>query len=760
MHFSWFRKWLFLLILLGLTEVSLPQATRRDYFKIIQQSVEYNFQECDHIIQNWKANLQKSNLFGYSPLSYPANFAELLGFMYQRTGEEKYVKKAVEMLLVYEELKTVFPREFYENRAEYRRGLPPLSDFFSMYSYPKAYWYIQKNKSIPQSARETIERGIADCANYLMIFPEWGPMNRAILRAETFYYAAMSIPQHPDAAQWRQMAQVLFSDSYQRWEEEDATGYHGVWLLSLMRMVDVRQDQNFYRSAIPRYYFDYFTQLITPAGLIPDFGDAQWPSDTYRFLAIFEKAAAVYQEPRFKWAANQIWQNMLRSHQNLRSAYGALSFIDAWLWADDRVTIEPPPAVSNLCQDDLVGKKILFRNGVDSMSTYLLVNYRDEGEGAYAGREFLRSTIAAEEEKTHHGHADENSIVSLFFQGSILLHDAGYRDQLPSGEYGRFRADYYHNRIVTRKNKRWVQIEGEYKAQDLWEFLRNSGAYRPVQTQLINFLTFQHVDYSRSRLRDPEMGYEWDRSVIYHKKDQFFVVVDAVKTLRDDFFTHTNLWHTRKIVRQGRQWFDTEIDSIRYSPNKTGPKLLICFPVQEALREYGTFNIQRHWQHEIAIYETVPSHYYAGDFEIFVTILFPHASTIDPETLVRRFEILPSDRFPKAIGLKYTNGSTTEYFAIKGDLRIGYLPENVRPRYTWESGKVSYGPFATDGEFLFGSVNSTEVYYAGANMTKIAYLNQTLQESAEMSFGLQFDRTDIGFGRPKWRYWENTTPVK
>ncbi len=29
-------------------------------------------------------------------------------------------------------------------------------------------------------------------------------------------------------------------------------------------------------------------------------------------------------------------------------------------------------------------------------------------DGAYAGREFLRSTIAVEEEKMHHGHSDEN----------------------------------------------------------------------------------------------------------------------------------------------------------------------------------------------------------------------------------------------------------------------------------------------------------------------------------------------------------------
>ncbi|MDZ7336418.1 MAG: hypothetical protein ONB32_14805, partial [candidate division KSB1 bacterium] len=164
---------------------AIAQPTKSDYWKILQDAVEYNYQEYDQIMNNWKANIQKSNLFGYSPTSYPANFAELLGFMYQETGNEQYVTKAVELLVSYEEIKKLFPKEFYEDRIEYSKGLPPISDFFSMYSYPKAYLYIKKSNSISKKDRAIIERGVADCANFLMHYPEWGPMNRAILRAET-----------------------------------------------------------------------------------------------------------------------------------------------------------------------------------------------------------------------------------------------------------------------------------------------------------------------------------------------------------------------------------------------------------------------------------------------------------------------------------------------------------------------------------------------------------------------------------------------
>lgn len=759
---SRFKKILFLFVSLVFisASVTFAQNTKADYMKIIHEALDYNMKECHNIIDKWKSNIKQSNLFGYSTTSYPANFAELLGFMYQETGEEKYVDKAVEMLLVYEDLKKIFPKEFYADRVEYARGLPPISDFFSMYSYPKAYLYIKDSKAISQNDRKIIERGVADCANFLMNYPEWGPMNRAILRSETFFYANLGLPNHPDAPKWKRMAQVLSSDSYQRWEEEDAAGYHPVWLLSLMRMVDATGDSYFYRSAIPRYYFDYFVNLTTPAGLIADFGDARWPSDWYRFIPIFEKAAAEYNEPMYKWVVNQIWNHVNEAGYQWTSAYSALMFVDAYKWTDESIRPEAPPSGSRLVMDDIVGKKVVFRNGFEPNSTFLLLNYRDEGKGAFAGREFLRTTICAEEEKTHHGHSDENSIAALFYNGSILLHDGGYRDNLPSGEYGQFRADYFHNRIVTRKNKFWRQIEGEYQEQSLWEFLRNSGAYRPVETQLINFLTFDNVDYSRSRLLDREMGYQWDRVVAYHKKDQFFVVFDLIKTLREDFFTHANLWHSRKILDSGEQWFVTNYDSIGTYENKSGNNLLIYFPVKEPVRTHGSFDLKRHWQDEKTMYETVSAYFYPGNMEVFVTVLFPHDSSVQPESLISKFEIVQTDKFPSAIGLKYTNGKTEEYFGVKGDLRMDYVQQNIRPRYDYKLGKVGYGPFETDGNFLYATINGNKIHWACSNMTKVMYLDKKLHESLELSFGLQLDGAPPRPGRAKWRYWEDEVTLE
>jgi len=100
------------------------------------------------------------------------------------------------------------------------------------------------------------------------------------------------------------------------------------------------------------------------------------------------------------------------------------------------------------------------------------------------------------------------ALVLLMDKGSVLLHDAGYRDGLPSGAFGAWRQDYYHNRLIARKDKRDVR-------QGMLEYVRNSGAYRNVRTQKVDFVRLRDVDMSRTRLIDQELGYTWDRVIAY-----------------------------------------------------------------------------------------------------------------------------------------------------------------------------------------------------------------------------------------------------
>jgi len=742
-------------ILLAVTQI-LPAATNKARYRaVIHRAAEFHFTASQKIIDNWKKDIQKSTLFGYSPMSYPASLAVLMGYRYQETGDEKYAEKAVNLLLQYEDFKKIYPKEFYEDRVEFKKGLPPLADFFNMNHYPKAWKYIQNSPKITPAARKTIEKGVADCANYLLNYPEWGPMNRSILRAEVCLYAAQVLPNHPDAPKWQQMAAVLSSDSYQRWEEEDATHYHPVWLLSLFHFVDAANDPAFFQSAIPYYYLDYFSNLITPLGLIPDFGDGRWPEATSRWLPIFEKGAAVYQNPVFKWAAQRYWNFFQQTDPNSTHLNLALDCISALEWCDESIPAQPPQAKSRLVMEEVVGKKVVFRNGIDSAATYLLVNYHDEGDAAFMPREYLRTTITAEEERVHHSHSDENSIVMLMHHGSILLHDAGYRDALPSGDYGAYRADYFHNRLVVRKNNRWVRMLGEPAEQPVWEFLRNSGAYRPVKTRLIDFFNFDQVDVSRTRVTDDELGYAWDRNVIYHKANDFFIVIDGIKALRRDFFTFTNLWHTQRIVGQGDRWFNTRIDSIEQFPVPGNQELLIYFPLVEHERSLGTFDLPRQSQAEKSIYETLSSFYYENQMEVFVTILYPHAPGADLAKVVNNIEVIETDKFPQAIGLKLNFDGREEYLLVKLDLTMDYSQQNIRPRYTFDLGKAQCGPVLTDGNFAFISKTGKKLNWVATHITRVQFGEKVLHQSLKSSFGLQPTLDpNVRWAEPKWRYWQ------
>ena len=106
---------------------------------------------------------------------------------------------------------------------------------------------------------------------YLLRSQEWGPMNRAALRAESLAWAVKALPQHPDADKWRMQCRALGDDNWGNWEIEDASLYNAVWLYALCgyaytqnRMEDLFKTPEMY------YYAQYYLQLFCPAGMIPD----------------------------------------------------------------------------------------------------------------------------------------------------------------------------------------------------------------------------------------------------------------------------------------------------------------------------------------------------------------------------------------------------------------------------------------------------------------------------------------------------------
>ena len=757
------RFFLLLICLAFLSTAPQAQTLKKDYLNWIKIAADAGWTDYQPSIDRWKKAPNHHELWGYDSPGGPIYLADLLGYLYQETKDRSYAEKARDILAGYGDLRETYPKEMQAKRVEYSDGVPAISNFFIMPPYARAYMRIRESGALDAKTKAKIEDALAFSLDFIFRFPEWGAHNRAMLRAESLAYGSAALANHPHAARWKQLAETLASDSMKQWEIEDATGYHGIWLYSVFSYADVSKRDDVLQSPMVRYYLDYFVQLLTPHGNIADFGDAHWNGGWERFVPVYEKAATLFRNPQYKYLAEQLTKRALQrsaksqnltdlAKLNIGAGVGS-AFTDAHRWADDSVKPQAPTNLSGDVLEDLIGKKVVFRNGWQPDSTMMLLNYRDEGDGGRLGRDFLRQTLSVEEEKMTHGHADENSISLLMSGGSVLLHDGGYRPDLPSGQYGAWRADYFHNRVVVRKDKR-------DKTQDVYEFLRGSGNYRSVRTQKIDFLNFKDVDVSRTRVIDDALGYEWDRVVTWVKEKNFFVVVDGMKALRNDYFTFTNLWHTLQIHSKDKQTFDTGVDKIYVDPLPTNKRLLVHFPENTFGKQIGTFPISRHYQDETAIYQSVSSLYKAGDYEYFVTILIPHDASEDVRAKAGQFHLLEVDKASQAIGLEFTEGAEKSVICIKLNLEMDLAREQVGPRYQYSLGKVKYGEFETDASYLFAKIRGNDISYSAATMSKIIFRNQTLLEARPSTFGLQLDGAPARAGLAKWRFWEDSAKIQ
>jgi hypothetical protein len=746
---------------------ALEAVTRDQYLDYAQKAADWTWQNYDEIIIRWKEGFDPDNVFGYRPPGGLLEMAVIYAYLNGQDKNSKYAARAKEILLTYADFRSAYPERAREKRPDYQESVPVLPDFFTAMRFIRAYDTLKKSGAFTQNEDRKIKKDIAESMDYLLRTQEWGPMNRAALRAESLAWAVRAIPDHPSADKWDMQRKALGDDNWGNWQIEDATIYHGVWLYALLGYADaVGKLGDLLDTPEMYYYAHYFLNLMCPAGMIPDFGDANWLANWPRFLVFFEAAAAHYKDPRMKWAAATIARTFIdfQEPKNIGLAY---NFLDCYLWGSDSIEVHAPVSLTQEVMEDVQGKKIVFRNGWDPNSTYLLLNYRDEGDGGLNFRDYLRDTIPVEEEKMTHGHADENSIVLLMSKGSVLLHDGGYRDYMPSGPFGAYRQDYFHNRLCVRPEKIWMgQKKGEYRysirdavpRQNILDFLHNAGSYRKVHTQKVDFLSLDDFDFSRTRLLDRQMDYQWDRTVVYIKELEFFVVFDVFKSCREGYFTLSNLWHTRKILAQGEHWYDTVYDRIQNHSLASDENLLILFPMTHFSLE-GTEPEMRHYQDEIMIHQTKSQHFELGETVGLITLLIPHSSSAPPQNWLDKVHLLSTHPIRAGMGIKINTENQVIWVGVKNDLRMDIARDWRRPRYTYEAGKLSFGEFETNGDFLLATLRDSKLSYTIVNLTKAFYKSQLLFAAKPSFFGLAFDASPDKGGLGKLRYWRDEVQI-
>ena len=742
--------------------------SRARYLEYARASADWAFAHSADLLAQWKKSFDPLNVFGYRPPGGLLEMAAIYSYLYEKEGKPEYADRAKAVLLTYGDYRSAYPESSVKLRPDYADGVPALPDFFTVMRYIRAYDTLRRLGRLSDAERKTAEALVAGSMRYLLRTQEWGPMNRSALRAESLAWAVRALPDHPGRAEWEMQRRALGDDNWGHWQIEDATIYNGVWLYAMLGYADAlgKLDDLFRTPEMP-YYAQYYTRLMCPAGVVPDFGDAHWTSNWPHFLVFFESAAARLRDPAAKWAAGTIAARFVDLSNPANVGLGFM-LLDCFRFGSDDVRPSPPEALSGEVMEDVVGKKIVFRDGWVPESTYLLLNYRDEGGGGLNYRDYLRDSIPVEEEKMTHGHADENSLALLMSGGSVLLHDAGYRDFMPSGPFGAYRQDYFHNRLCVRPEKIWLgQKQGEYRysvrdavpGQGLLEFLRNAGSYRRVRTQKVDFLTFPDFDYSRTRTIDDGWGYESDRVVVYVKKAGCFVVFDVFKALREDYFTLAEAWHTQKIYARGDRWYDTGYENIQNAGLPAGKRLLIVFPMAGPAAE-GTEPEKRHYQDEVLIHQTLAQHFELGGTAVLVTVLVPHGAGEDPGAWLGRLSAAAAGPDGRAAGVRIKAGDADILVGVKLDLRMDVSRDWRRPRYTYEAGRIQVGDVETNGDLVFAAEAAGRLSYTIVNLTKALYKGAPLVEAKESLYGLAFDASPDQSGTGKLRYWRDDTALR
>src|SRR5262245_62318552 len=172
-----------------LSNLSQAQILKGDYLRYLKRAAEIGWQEYPQVIEKWKKSPNDHELFGYDAPGHPIYLADILGYLYQETKERPYAEKARDILASFGDLRETYPKELQAERAEYRDGVPAISNFFIMPPYARAYMRIRESGVMDatehKKLREKIERDLAFRLDHIFTFPEWGEHNRAMLMDES-----------------------------------------------------------------------------------------------------------------------------------------------------------------------------------------------------------------------------------------------------------------------------------------------------------------------------------------------------------------------------------------------------------------------------------------------------------------------------------------------------------------------------------------------------------------------------------------------
>lgn len=571
------------------------------------------------------------------------------------------------------------------------RAIPFLTSFRNLPPFCMAVLYLRERGLLDAEAARRIAAQVSASVATHYSYTDFGAQNRGLIDAAGFYFAAAVVPTDPEVAKWRGYGAALAADSWNAWSIEDGSIYQPFWLNYTLALSDLLGTSDAHlRAVTTRFYFDHAKALQMPNGLLPDWGDGDWTHLWSWNVANFVRAGSQYRDGTYLEAARRLYGAAMAYWRELKGddVYTAGLILR---WLDPAVPLVAfAQEKSAEVVDDLVSKKIVFRNATGA---YALLNYRDEGPYALYQRDYQRAQLAAEQEKPHHGHADENSIALLMDAGTVLLADGGYRATFERG----WRADIFHNRIVART--------GFPAESDVFDYLRADATYHSVRTEKIHFGNFGSLDYSRTRLVDEERGYTGDRITLFAPGNGLMIVVDSILNETTGTRVFCNTWHPDKVLQQGDNYVVSWPERIpirkEYWPNPHTRELLIQF-LGNRDKITQTREIERRFNPSQTFFQYLKGTFFKGQRLTFVSVLRPLAPGAFAPKMLQDVSLLTNEHDDgRTLGLRFTLDGEPVTVGLKLDQTIGLTNLRGRPMFDGRTGAVSYGALRTDAEFSF-----------------------------------------------------------
>jgi autotransporter-associated beta strand protein len=302
--------------------------------------------------------------------------------------------------------------ELIRDSLMFEAEVPSTDTQFSLGSM--AYSYAQVKNDIGAEYRQTIESMLAQHANSGLTMESGTEMNRGILNTLGLLRVSKLLPDHTNCPAWTAAWNNNWTNGLLRIKDtnEDSINYNNLWLYSMMLVVDELgiDQETFYNQPWVEEIFERHLNVRTPLGVEPEvnYGTLSYGDGS---SACWEWAGKIYQDGRYRWAA----QRIINFYRAQPACTNRMPRFPLFLYTDDSITpVEPSGGsyYSHRRYDREFPNKLVLRNGYGSNATFLALNLFNLGG---------------------HGIADGSAIYCLMDQYGLLL-SGGHRYS-PGEEY-------------------------------------------------------------------------------------------------------------------------------------------------------------------------------------------------------------------------------------------------------------------------------------------------------------------------------------